>query len=108
MIQLDIMDPHYQDKLLLMEMLSTVIDPELELNVVDLGLIYNIAIGENKINILMTLSTPSCPAADYLKTAVELVAQKAFEDAVIKVDVTFDPEWSGDMISEAGRIELGW
>ncbi|MEO6850365.1 MAG: metal-sulfur cluster assembly factor [Mucilaginibacter sp.] len=108
MIQLDITDPHYQEELLLMEMLSTVKDPELDLNVVDLGLIYNIAITENKINILMTLSTPACPAADYLKTAVELVAQKAFKDALIEVDITFEPEWSGDMISEAGRKELGW
>ncbi|MEO6520609.1 MAG: metal-sulfur cluster assembly factor [Mucilaginibacter sp.] len=108
MIQLDITDPNYQDKLLLMEMLSTVKDPELGLNVVDLGLIYQVAISENKVNILMTLSTPACPAADYLKTAVELTASNTFKDYIIIVEITFEPEWNGDMISEAGRKELGW
>ncbi|MGY4386204.1 metal-sulfur cluster biosynthetic enzyme [Pedobacter sp. UYP24] len=108
MIPLNITDQHYQDKCLLMGMLSTVKDPELDLNVVDLGLIYNITIVENNINILMTLSTPACPAADYLKAAVELVAKEAFKESIITVDITFEPKWSGDMISEAGRAELGW
>ncbi|NHA02583.1 metal-sulfur cluster assembly factor [Mucilaginibacter sp. HC2] len=93
-----------------MEILSVVKDPELDLNVVDLGLIYGFSfdVKERKISILMTLSTPACPAGDYIRSAVEMSAAKAFPAFTIAVEITFNPAWSADMISEMGRRELGW
>lgn len=110
MIEITITDPQYQEKLLLMEMLSMVKDPELDLNVVDLGLIYGFSFDmkEKTISILMTLSTPACPAGDYIRSAVEMTAAKTFPAFKIAVEITFTPEWSADMISEMGRQELGW
>lgn len=110
MIEIAITDPQYQEKLLLMEMLSIVKDPELDLNIVDLGLIYWVSfdLQEKKISILMTLSTPACPAGDYIRSAVEMTAEKAFPAFTIAIEITFTPAWSADMISEMGRQELGW
>jgi len=85
-------------------------DPELELNIVDLGLIYGIDVDKEKkiTSIIMTLSTPTCPAGDYIKGGVELMAKEACPGFEIRIEVTFEPLWSADNISEAGREELGW
>jgi metal-sulfur cluster biosynthetic enzyme len=56
----------------------------------------------------MTLSTPACPAGDYIRSAVEMTAEKAFPAFTIAIEITFTPAWSADMISEMGRQELGW
>jgi metal-sulfur cluster biosynthetic enzyme len=110
MTDIEISDPQYEDKIRLMQMLSLVRDPELELNIVDLGLIYEINIDHVKrqVAVIMTLSTPACPAGDYIKGSVELMAKETFKDHEIDVQVTFEPEWNADRISEAGREELGW
>ena len=110
MTDIALTDPQYEDKVRLMQMLSLVRDPELELNIVDLGLIYDIKIDKEtrQITITMTLSTPACPAGDYIRGGVELMAKEAFNGYHINIDLTFTPEWSGDMISAAGREELGW
>jgi metal-sulfur cluster biosynthetic enzyme len=110
MMKIEITDPQYEDKILLMQMLSLVRDPELGLNIVDLGLIYKIEINKvsKQIDITMTLSTPACPAGDYIKGGVELMAKEPYPDFNINVQLTFEPQWNGDMISEAGRQELGW
>lgn len=110
MTDIEITDPQYQDKIRLLQMLSFVRDPELELNIVDLGLIYEIEIDNEKkqVVITMTFSTPACPAGDYLKGAVALMAKETFKGYDVTVDITFVPEWSANMISEAGREELGW
>jgi metal-sulfur cluster biosynthetic enzyme len=110
MTDVEITDPQYEDKIRLMQMLSLVRDPELELNIVDLGLIYSIIIdkGKKEVAITMTLSTPACPAGDYIKGGVELMTKEAFEDYVVAIVITFVPEWSADMISATGREELGW
>lgn len=110
MTDIEITDPQYGDKIRLMQMLSLVRDPELDLNIVDLGLIYEIDINKknSEIGIIMTLSTRACPAGDYIKAGVKLMAKEAFKDYNIKVDITFEPQWSADMISEEGREELGW
>ena len=110
MTDIALTDPQYEDKVRLMQMLSLIRDPELELNIVDLGLIYGIKIDNEarQITITMTLSTPACPAGDYIRGGVELMAKEAFNGYHINIDLTFIPGWSGDMISEAGRQELGW
>jgi metal-sulfur cluster biosynthetic enzyme len=86
----------------IIEELKTVKDPELGMDIYSLGLIYNIAIGEDGIDILMTLTTPFCPYGDEIIGGVEKSLEK-FEQEV-RVDITFEPEWT---LSEDLKISLG-
>lgn len=99
--------------------LSKVIDPELNIDIVSMGLIYDVTIStvqketgpEEKIHVLMTLTTPGCPLAGVLKEMVhaELSALEGItpqED--VDVEITFDPPWMIDMMSEEARAELGY
>lgn len=90
-------------------MLKTVFDPEIPVNIYDLGLIYGIDVDEqNKCTITMTLTAPSCPAGDFL---VEDIRQKVLSvDGVddIEVKLVFEPEWNKDMMSEEAKLELGF
>jgi metal-sulfur cluster biosynthetic enzyme len=110
MKDLEITDPFFEEKALILQGLSLVRDPELELNIVDLGLIYDIGIDKVKkvLTITMTLSTPACPAGEYIKGGVELMAKESCPGYDIIINLTFEPEWSADKISEVGRQELGW
>ena len=94
---------------LIIERLKDVYDPEIPVNIYDLGLIYNIDIVEdNKANIIMTLTAPGCPVADVL---VEDVHQSAIAvDGIdaCDVDLVFDPPWDKSMMSEEARLELGF
>lgn len=92
------------------EMLRTVFDPEIPVNVYDLGLIYKIDYDvENKtLHVDMTLTAPGCPAADFI---MEDVRQKLLSvDGPEKVDLrlVFEPEWNQDMMSEEAKLELGF
>ena len=93
----------------IVEMLRTVFDPEIPVNVYDLGLIYKIDLqDEGHLVIDMTLTAPSCPAADFL---MEDIRQKMLSiDAIKTVDINlvFEPEWNKDMMSEEARLELGF
>lgn len=87
--------------------LSIVIDPELGENLVDLGLIYEIAIGDDgTTRIAMTTTTPGCPAAAFLMDAVQAAAQKV--DGVQRVDLrlTYEPPWTPGMASEEARLRF--
>ncbi|GGJ07012.1 hypothetical protein GCM10010885_15220 [Alicyclobacillus cellulosilyticus] len=86
-----------------------VYDPEIGINVVDLGLIYDIAEPEEGLlHIRMTMTTPGCPAHDTLAEAVEWAAAQVFGVADVRVEVVWDPPWSPAMMSEAARAQLGW
>lgn len=89
-------------------MIKTVYDPEIPVNVYDLGLIYKIDIQGSTCNIEMTLTAPGCPAADFL---VEDIKQKVGSvegiDAV-NVEIVFEPEWTQDRMSEEAKLELGF
>ncbi|MDE5790043.1 MAG: metal-sulfur cluster assembly factor [Muribaculaceae bacterium] len=92
------------------EMLRTVFDPEIPVNVYDLGLIYKIdyEVPEKTLHVDMTLTAPSCPAADFI---VEDVRQKLVSiEGPEKVDLrlVFEPEWNQDMMSEEAKLELGF
>lgn len=93
----------------IIEMLKTVYDPEIPVNVYDLGLIYKIEVGDSaKVSIDMTLTAPNCPAADFI---VEDVRQKVesvegIESATI--NLVFEPEWDKDLMSEEAKLELGF
>lgn len=93
----------------IVRMLRTVYDPEIPVNVYDLGLIYKVEVSpENDVLIEMTLTAPSCPMADFI---LEDIRQKVESiDAVKSVDVqlVFEPVWDKDMMSEDAKLELGF
>ncbi len=91
-------------------MLRTVFDPEIPVNIYDLGLIYRIEINDEEdwLQVDMTLTAPNCPAADFI---VEDVRQKleAIENFKrVDVNLVFEPEWTKDMMSEEAKVELGF
>lgn len=86
----------------IIEELKTVKDPELGMDIYSLGLIYDIKIGEDGIDILMTLTTPFCPYGDEIIGGVEKSLEKFGQE--VRVDITFEPEWT---LSEDLRISLG-
>jgi metal-sulfur cluster biosynthetic enzyme len=89
--------------------LRYVVDPEVGLNVVDLGLVYGIEVSPARIGVRMTMTTPACPVADTIvesvRTAVRAVAPKI---ADIEIELVWDPPWSPDMMSEIARAHFGW
>ena len=93
----------------IIEVLRTVFDPEIPVNIYDLGLIYRIELDEagTSLSVDMTLTAPSCPAADFIMEDVrqKLEAIQGIEH--VDVQLVFDPEWSQDMMSEEARLELG-
>lgn len=88
--------------------LRTVYDPEIPVNIFDLGLIYDIDIDEsNNVHVTMTLTSPACPVAGTLPGDVELKVQAVEGVASAAVEVVWDPPWGQHMMSEAAQIELG-
>ena len=90
-------------------MLKTVYDPEIPVNIYDLGLIYKIALqDEGDVSIDMTLTAPNCPAADFI---MEDVRQKVDSVEGVNssvINLVFEPEWDKDMMSEEAKLELGF
>jgi FeS assembly SUF system protein len=89
--------------------LKTIFDPEIPVNIYDLGLIYNLQINEESkdVYILMTLTTPNCPVAEDMPGQVEEAVKMVEGVGSVKVDLTFEPPWDKDMLSEAALLELG-
>ena len=89
--------------------LEQVFDPEIGLNVVDLGLIYGLQFDEDngQLNCTMTLTTQFCPMGESITNAVKDALQLSFPGYAVEIQLTFDPEWSYDNISEEGRTFLG-
>ncbi|MBX5436971.1 MAG: DUF59 domain-containing protein [Alicyclobacillaceae bacterium] len=91
------------------ERLKEVYDPEIGVNVVDLGLIYRIEeTEEGRLHIEMTMTTPGCPAHDTLSEAVEWAASQVFGVGLVEVDVVWDPPWTPEMMTDDARRALGW
>jgi FeS assembly SUF system protein len=87
--------------------LKTCYDPEIPIDIWELGLIYDIAIAEsNDVTLTMTLTTPHCPAAETLPADVEQKVSAVEGVASVKVDITWEPAWTPQMMSEAARLEL--
>lgn len=90
-------------------MLKTVYDPEIPVNVYDLGLIYRIDVSDaGEATIDMTLTAPNCPAADFIMedVRIKLAAVEGVTDA--RVNLVFEPEWDKDMMSDEAKLELGF
>lgn len=87
-------------------MLRNVVDPEIGLNIVDLGLIYELTVEDNKARILMTFTTMGCPVSGALVDGVyEALEPMGLDD--IRVDLTFDPPWTPALVSAEGQKRLG-
>ncbi|MBS1976965.1 MAG: DUF59 domain-containing protein [Bacteroidetes bacterium] len=99
--------PNLRDKIL--AALKTVYDPEIPVDIFELGLIYEINIFPlNNIHILMTLTSPSCPSAEAIPLEVEQKLKEIEGVNDVKVEITWDPPYSQDMMSEAAKLELGF
>lgn len=93
----------------IVRMLRTVYDPEIPVNVYDLGLIYNVDVGANGfVTVTMTLTAPNCPAADFIIEDVRIKVESVKGVKGVKIDLTFEPEWNKDMMSEEAMLELGF
>ncbi|MCA4895922.1 MAG: DUF59 domain-containing protein [Cytophagales bacterium] len=89
--------------------IKTVYDPEIPVDVYELGLIYEINIFPvNNVFILMTLTSPSCPSAEVIPSEVEQKIREIEGVNEVKVEITFDPPYSQDMMSEVAKLELGF
>jgi FeS assembly SUF system protein len=89
--------------------IKTVYDPEIPVDVYELGLIYEINIDEeNCVDIKMTLTSPSCPSAEELPGEIEAKTKAVEEVKEVKVSITFDPPWEKSMMSEEAQLELGF
>jgi FeS assembly SUF system protein len=89
--------------------LKTIFDPEIPVDIYELGLIYGIDIDdEYKVNISMTLTSPSCPVAESLPAEVEEKVRGVEGVEAAKVEITFEPPWDKDMMSEEAQLELGF
>lgn len=90
------------------EVLKTCYDPEIPVDIWELGLIYEINISEgNDVHIMMTLTSPACPVAETLPPDVEQKVRDIPDVNSAKVEITFEPPWEKDMMSEEARLELG-
>lgn len=88
--------------------LKTIYDPEIPVDIYELGLIYDVMVStDNEIKILMTLTTPNCPVAESLPMEVEEKVKSMDEVTDCEVEITFDPPWNQDLMSEEAKLELG-
>lgn len=91
------------------ELLKSVMDPEVAVNIVDLGLIYEVNLLEEdkQIHIVMTLSTRGCPLGDTIMQNVEVVIQANYPGYEVKVELVWEPEWTPELITKAGKEAIG-
>lgn len=93
----------------IVRMLKTVYDPEIPVNIFDLGLIYNVDVDDDKnVTITMTLTAPNCPAADFILDDVRFKLESIPDVKNVVVNLTFEPSWTKDMLSEEAKLELGF
>jgi len=90
------------------EALRGVIDPELGENIVDLGLVYDIAVAGGAVRITMTATTPGCPATSFLREGAQAAASALAGVVSADVTMTFEPAWTPDLIAPAARASLGF
>lgn len=98
--------PSLEDRIV--EAIKTIYDPEIPVNIYELGLIYNVAIQDNgHVDVVMTLTSPACPVAGSLPGEVEAKVEGVAGVESATVDIVWDPQWNPSMMSEAARLDLG-
>ena len=92
----------------IVRVIKTIFDPEIPVDIYELGLIYDVFVNEDyDVKILMTLTTPNCPVAETLPLEVEEKVKSLKEVIDCEVEITFDPPWTKDLMSEEAKLELG-
>jgi FeS assembly SUF system protein len=92
----------------IVKVLKGIYDPEIPVDIYELGLIYDVMVNtDNEVKILMTLTSPNCPVAESLPREVEEKVTKIEGVKSAEVEITFDPPWSRDLMSEEAKLELG-
>ena len=88
--------------------LKTVIDPELGYNIVDIGLVYGLEEDDGRVRITLTTTTPGCPATAFIRAAVESCAAAVPGVGAVEVEMTWQPRWSPERMSEAAKAHFGF
>ena len=89
--------------------LKSIFDPEIPVDIYELGLIYDVFVNEDiEVKIMMTLTSPNCPVAESLPQEVEEKIKSIDEVKTAEVEITFDPPWTKDLMSEEAKLELGF
>ena len=93
----------------IVRVLKTIFDPEIPVDIYELGLIYDVFVNEdNDVKVIMTLTTPNCPVAESMPLEVEEKVKSINEVNNAKVELTFEPAWTKDLMSEEAKLELGF
>ena len=93
----------------IVRVLKTIFDPEIPVDIYELGLIYDVFVNEdNDVKIVMTLTTPNCPVAESFPQEVKEKVRELDEVNEVELELTFDPPWTRDLISEEAKLELGF
>lgn len=93
----------------ILETLRFVIDPEIGVNIVDLGLVYDIEVEEDTVNVEMTMTTPMCPMHTVITRQAKSAIRTRFPKAEhVNIDLVWDPPWEAEMMSDEAKQTLGW
>ena len=93
----------------ILEMLKTVFDPEIPVDIYSLGLVYKIDLADDgTLNIDMTLTAPNCPGADFIVEDARIKLESIEGVKMVNINIVFEPEWNKDMMSEEAKLELGF
>ena len=88
--------------------LASIPDPEFGINIVDLGLIYSVACADGDVNVVMTLTTPTCPSGAWIHEGAQAALQQLAGVKNVRVDLVFEPPWNSAMLSAGALRQLGW
>ena len=89
------------------EILGDIYDPEIPIDIVNLGLIYGVDIQDSKVNVNMTMTSPGCPAAQQIVTEARLLIEDLPDVEEANIEIVWDPPWTPEMMSEAAKESLG-
>ncbi len=92
----------------LVDRLRSVIDPELGVSIVDLGLVYGATMADGMVHVRMTTTTPACPIGSYLADSIRRALFELHGVLDVDIDLTYEPRWSPAMMSDEAKVELGW
>lgn len=92
----------------ILEVLKQVYDPEIPVDIVNLGLVYEVGINEGSVRVAMTTTSPGCPVGDFLAAEVERALRKIDGVEAVRVEFVWDPPWSPEMMSPEAKKTLGW
>ncbi len=96
------------DEAAVRDALKQVIDPEVGMNIVDLGLIYTVALSEAQITVEMTITSPACPMGQMIMDEVEAALRRLAPDLTHSVELVWSPEWTPAMMSDTAKAHFGW